>query len=159
MSDPRSESVVPDGDLTPALLTCLGCGDLRLEFDIKRPTSDLDHMVQCETCEQYDADERAAMKRAAVDAVMAMATPALVRRVITDALNRNRSDERDILCDGCSEVAASYDPLTTSVSALEGRVLCCEGCERPVKLYLYEPDDGDMFDASLHARVLKEHEL
>lgn len=135
MSTQQSRQHAPSPDYSivdMAVRFCAGCEDLCL-------TTGAD--THCEACKQYDADDLAAKKRAAL------------------TLPDPHSDEAEILCDECGDVAQRYMRHSDGVCSLEGKGGICLGCETPGKIYLNEPDDGDFMSASLRFRRYTSAEL
>jgi hypothetical protein len=154
---------------------CAGCDDLCL-------TTAEDE--KCEACQQYDKDDLAAKQRAAADNGMDdEAVRILLRNMRAgkpadepscfsrDGLPYQEtwdraaltlpdpySDEAEILCDECGDVAQRYARHSDGVCSLEGKAGVCLGCGTVGKVYLREPDE-DWTHASLRFRAYTDSEL
>ncbi len=129
---------------------CSGCEDLCLT------TAEGE---KCEACQQYDKDDLAAKARAAtdtaIDDIVAVMWPAK-RAALT--LPDPYSDEAEILCDECGDVAQRYARHSDGVCSLEGKAGECLGCEAFGVVYLNEPDE-EWQHASLRFRAYSASEL
>jgi hypothetical protein len=114
-----------------AIRFCSGCEDLCLTTAKGE---------KCQACQQYDADDLAAKKRAAL------------------TLPDPHSDEAEILCDECGDVAQRYARHSDGVCSLEGKAGVCLGCETVGVVYLNEPDE-EWQHASLRFRAYSPSEL